>query len=246
MRKKAMNKVVASFLTVGLLTGGSLLASVPAVHAQEAQIIRNISVTGVGNISIDPDVAYLQVGVETNAKTAKEAQEKNAKIFAAVEKVLKQEGLSEKEIQTIQFTTSPQYNYEDKAGPVLTGYQSQHIVKVTYRHLDKIGNLLDKLSAAGANRIDSVQLSTDKQAKYEGQALTLAVQNAKAKAEALAKASGVTVKKVLTISESNVIERPYMLAKSELSMQDSAARGSSIAPGQIKVETTVSVQFEIE
>ncbi|XOS91987.1 SIMPL domain-containing protein [Brevibacillus laterosporus] len=171
------------------------MASVPAVHAQEAQIIRNISVTGVGSISIDPDVAYLQVGVETNAKTAKEAQEKNAKIFAAVEKVLKQEGLSEKEIQTIQFTTSPQYNYEDKAGPVLTGYQSQHIVKVTYRHLDKIGNLLDKLSAAGANRIDSVQLSTDKQAKYEGQALTLAVQNAKAKAEALAKASGVTVKK---------------------------------------------------
>ena len=106
--------------------------------------------------------------------------------------------------------------------------------------------MLDKLSAAGANRIDSVQLSTDKQAKYEGQALTLAVQNAKAKAEALAKASGVTVKKVLTISESNVVERPYILAKNELSMQDSAAKGSSIAPGQIKVETTVSVQFEIE
>ncbi|QOS97692.1 SIMPL domain-containing protein [Brevibacterium sp. JNUCC-42] len=245
MRKKATNKVVASFLTVGLLTGGSLFASVPAAHAQEVQVTRNISVTGVGSISIDPDVAYLQVGVETDAKTAKEAQEKNAKIFATVEKVLKQDGLSDKEVQTIQFSTNPQYNYDDKAGPVLTGYKSQHIIKVTYHNLNKIGNLLDKLSEAGANRIDTVQLSTDKQAQYEGQALTLAVQNAKAKAEALAKEAGVTVKKVLTISESNAAERPYMLAKSEMSLQDSP-RGSSISTGQIKVETTVTVQFEIE
>ncbi|WP_232696892.1 SIMPL domain-containing protein [Brevibacillus daliensis] len=243
-------KLLSSVLVVGTLVFGSVGSFAPTAYAAvEANSVRNITVSGLGSMFITPDVAYLNIGVQTEAKTALESQTQNSKQFAAVEQALKAEGIPAKDIITQQYSTNPQYTYDEKEGRKVIGYETTNMVRVTYRDLDKVGVLLDNVAKAGANRIDGVQLSTEKQAVYEQQALELAVKNANTKADTLAKAAGVKVNKVLTITESNVTNRPFMMMES-LMMDNAAAKSAeptaSISKGQIELEARITIQYEIE
>ncbi|WP_134684637.1 SIMPL domain-containing protein [Brevibacillus migulae] len=230
------------FLTAGLLFTsvgiGQVALPDSASAAQDSQT-KQIAVTGQGSITIKPDVVYVQFGVETSGKTANEAVQKNAQIFEGVKAAIKQAGVADADIQTVQFNTYP--IYQDQK---LTGYRVQNIVRVTYRDVDHVGKLLDQLAAAGVNRVESLAFSSEKMDEYEKQALSLAVKDARSKADALAAAAGVRIRGVVSMTESGAGQPPVFYMQRQLS-SDLAAKAAEteISPGQLKVEATVQVVY---
>ncbi|MFC0332329.1 SIMPL domain-containing protein [Paenibacillus sepulcri] len=209
-----------------------------------------ITVSGQGELQAAPDVAYVNVGVETRAATAKEAQASNATKFAALQTVLFEKSkLAEKDVKTTNFNVQPQYTYNEKDGTnKVTGYVATHSIQITTRDLINIGQLLDNLSAAGANRMDGVQFDTEKQDQYELQALEKAMANAKAKAETLAKAAGKQLKAAVNISQSSSGSIPVYNKGLMSAVPQAAADSASttIQTGEITLSANVQVSYEME
>ncbi|WP_166240853.1 SIMPL domain-containing protein [Paenibacillus turpanensis] len=240
--------LVSAAWTMG--DAGEVFRVKTAQAAGETQMAdkRTVSVNGEGEITITPDVAYVQLGVQTRADTAIAAQESNAKAFAAVEKVLyEQYGIDKKDVKTTGFNVNPDYSYQENKAPQITGYTAQNLVTVTYRDLEKLGGLLDAVSKAGANRIDHIQFSTEKGEEYELQAMEKAMANAEAKAKVLAKYAGRDLKGILHINQSGAgtpVAYRASFATAEKAMFDMASPSSSVAPGELKVKVNVNVTFE--
>jgi hypothetical protein len=221
----------------GAGTGGAAYADEAAKNV--------ITVTGQGEMSVKPDVAYVNVGIRTEAPTAKEAQSANAEAFTKLRSVLfDQYKLAEKDVQTVSFNVQPVYSYTDKE-PVVKGYAAVQTVQVTYRDLDKLGTFLDDVSAGGANQIDGVRFSTEKGQEYELQVIEKAMDNAKAKAEAIAKYAGKELKSIVSVSQ-GAVAVPVAYSGIGLSAKTAAmdAASTSILIGELKVSTTVTVQYE--
>lgn len=239
--------VIASALVVGgTWIGGGLDMAQPVYADNEAQ--RNvINVTGSGEIMIKPDVAYISVGVETQAATAKEAQSQNAAKMAKVNALLKDTWkLDAKDMKTGQFSVQPNYSYSEKEGQKVKGYSAYHTLSITYRDLEKVGQLLDEITKAGANRIDNVRFSTENPDQYQEQVIEKAMANANMKAAAIAKAAKRQVGVVLSITQASNDYAPYMNVSFAVAEKASMDQGTSIEPGEISVKTTLSVMYEMK
>ncbi|HEX7056544.1 MAG TPA: SIMPL domain-containing protein [Bacilli bacterium] len=206
---------------------------------------RTISVTGEGEIKVEPDVAYVSIGVQTEAATANEAQTANADAFADLQKMLANYAVDKKDIKTTNFSVQPQYQYGENQKPKIVGYTATHMIEVTYRKLDMLGAMLDDLSKAGANRVNNIRFGTEKQHEYELQALDKAMDNARAKANALAKNAGGSVKGVLNITQNGSSGPPQIYTNITAAAAKSlaAADTTTISSGQLTIQASVSVQF---
>lgn len=210
-----------------------------------------VTVGASGSVMAEPDVAYLNLAVETRGSKAAEAQQANAKQFAGVEKALYETfGIAKKDVKTTSFDVQPEYNYTEKDGRVLKGYIAVHSIQVTYRNLADIGKLFDAVTAAGANRLDGVQFSTEKKEQYELEALKKAMDNAAAKAGVLATSAKRQLKGVVNIVQGEVSNNPVLYARESAmkAMADMAAgsAASSVQAGQIEISTQVTVQYEMQ
>lgn len=239
--------IAGSLLAGGTLIGGAFDTATPAYAESDMQ--KNVvSVVGSGEISVKPDIAYLSIGIVTEANTAKEAQSANATKVAALTKLLKDTwGISDKDIQTDQFYVQPNYTYSDKEGQKIKGYSAGHTLNVAYRDLAKVGQLLDAASAAGANRIDNIRFSAEHPEKYQEQVIQKAMADANSKATAITKAANRQLGIVLSISQSDISTPVYMQNyKMEVARASDSAAGSSVEPGEINVRTTLSVMYEMK
>jgi hypothetical protein len=240
--------IPALAIWLGSASEGVGVAKAESVAATtEASALNTITVGASGSVSVNPDIAHINVAVETRGPTAGEAQQANATKFAALEKVLyEQYKIDKKDVKTTGFSVYAEYNYTEKEGRVLTGYAAVHSLQVNYRKLDEIGKLVDALTAAGANRIDGIQFATEKSEQYELEALKKAMDNAKAKADTLAAAAGRQVKGVLNIVQGNVTSPPVFAQNAAKVMLESAAGFStSVQAGQIVIEVSVTVQYQM-
>ncbi|THF73575.1 SIMPL domain-containing protein [Cohnella fermenti] len=213
-----------------------------------ASAASTITVGAEGSIKVEPDIAYVKFSVETRGANAKAAQQANADAFAAVEKVLYTTyGLAKQDVQTTGFDVQPEYNYTEKEGQVLKGYVANHSVQVSYRKLTEIGKLLDDLSAAGANRMNGVRFSTEKQDQYELEALKQAMTNADAKAAVLATSAKKQLGEVLNIVQGDVSPIPVIQTESlQMAKAMSDAASTSIQSGQIEISASVTVQYAMK
>jgi uncharacterized protein len=183
-------------LTVLLL----YLATVPAA-AQTAS--HTISMTGQGEVRAAPDTVTLTAGVTAQAPTAAAALAANSSRMAAVMAALKQQGVSDKDMQTANFSVSPQYAGNNDSQPQrLIGYQVTNEVQVRLEDVRKLGAVLDSLVLAGSNQMNGINFGVRDTAELLTQARNLAVADATAKAQVYAKAAGVSLGPILSISES--------------------------------------------
>jgi uncharacterized protein YggE len=233
---------------LGFGRGEGAIVSAQTGDAPSATV-NTVTVGASGTIKVEPDVAYVNVAVQTRAATAKAAQQANADQFAAVEKTLKDKfAIEGKDIQTTGFYVQPEYNYTEKDGQKLTGYTSVHQLQITYRKLTDIGSLLDAVSASGVNQISGVQFSTEKQDQYELDALKKAMGNAAAKANVLATAGNRKLGSVLNITQGAVSPAPiiYSSGYAEAKSMAPAAASTSVQVGQIEVTANVTVQYQLQ
>lgn len=215
---------------------------------QSQAVMHTISVTGKGEMTVTPDVAYVTLGIETKAPTAKEAQQANAAKFAKLKQVLTKFKIASPDVKTVNFYVNPEYNYNEKSGPKLIGYSATHMVEVTYRDLDNLGGLIDAASEAGVNQVNGIRFDTENPEAYETKVLEKAMSNAESKAKAIAAAAKQQIVTVVSVVESNAGVVPlYMNPMYDTSAEQSkSGAGTSIQTGQISIKSNVTVVYEIK
>src|SRR5205823_513265 len=175
-----------------------LLFSVAAYAQQSHQESEaRIVVTGEGSVSVMPNYAEVRSGVTTRAKTVKEGVDANSKMMVAIIATLKGAGIAEKEIQTARFSIQPVYAPQAATSTSkLSGYSVSNQVNVTIREIGKVGDVLDRLVAAGATDVGNVSFLLSDASKALDQAREAAIADPRRKAEVYAKASGVQLGRV--------------------------------------------------
>jgi uncharacterized protein YggE len=226
------------------LFAAALLAAAPALAETGPTITgTRLDITATGSVDRAPDMATIGTGVVTQSSSAGGAMADNARKMTATIAALKKSGIADRDIQTSSLSLQPQYRYGDNQPPVLTGYQASNRVSVRLRDLAKAGAVIDALVAAGANQIDGPSFGLDKPEGALDEARAQAIATAKARAELYAKATGLHVKRIVSISESEAsmpIVRP-------MAMMAMAKRDSTpVAAGEQTLSITVAVTFELE
>lgn len=160
-----------------------------------------ISVTGEGKIYTKPDIALVSISVVSEGKKVIEVQNENTKKINEVIKFLKDSGIEEKDIKTINYNLYPQYVYEERKAPRIVGYSLSQVLEVKIRILDKVGDILEGATEQGVNEINSLYFKVDKDEEVKEEARKLAIDDAKKKAEKLASQLGVKLVKISSFSE---------------------------------------------
>jgi uncharacterized protein len=160
---------------------------------------RAIQVSGTAVVNVKPDRALIQLGVQSNGRSAKEAQANNTSTINKVVKALKSMGIESKDIATDWYTIEPLY--EDYDSLRIKGYRIHNIIQVTMRDVDKTNDAIVVSFQAGANQVENVEFYTSELRKYRDQAREMAMTAATEKAKALATTAGADTSCVLTINE---------------------------------------------
>jgi hypothetical protein len=239
---------LAGGLGTGLLAA-SLMA--PAMAAAQSptdsdEPTRQISVNGTGRIFIEPDIADVQLGVTFQGDTAKEASDKAAEAMNAVLAALLELGIPEKDIQTTQLSINPVYDWNDSP-PNIEGWEASNIVTVTVRDVTMVGDVVDAATSAGATNVNGVTFRVDDPTAAEAQARDAAVADARAKADQLAAAAGVTIVGVISISENSYNQpQPIYYEKAYAEAAMDAAAATPVQPGNVELSIEVYINYEFE
>ena len=222
----------------------AVLMSVPALAETPADFPPAISVTGEAQISVAPDIAFVDAGVATDARTAREASEANNAAMGKVFAALKAVNIDARDVQTSRLSLQPQYA-PNRSGPSpIVGYRASNRVTVRIHDVSKVAGVIDTLVGAGANDIGNVAFEVSQASKLLDEARDKAVADARRKAEIYAKAAGVTLGAPLSISEEGA-PVPTFRAKA-LAVAPMAAGAPPVAQGEETLSVTISMTWAIK
>jgi uncharacterized protein YggE len=196
-------------------------------------------------VSVPPDLAVVDGGMATDAKTAREAAESNNAAMAKVLAALKSAGIAEKDMQTSRLSLFPQYAQQTRPNPgpnVISGYRASNRVTIRVRDVTKVASAIDTLVSSGANEVGGINFMVTKASQLLDEARTQAIADARRKAEIYAKAAGVTLGAPINISEdSGSAPAPMMLRKMAADVAS-----APVAQGEEVLRVNVSVSWEIK
>jgi uncharacterized protein len=229
---------------------GALALVTPAMA--DAQTITNAVITGTrldvtarGEVKRVPDVAVISAGVVTQSANAAAAMQENAGRMSRVLAALKKAGVADKDVSTSSISLSPQYRYAENQPPVITGYQASNQVTVRFRDIGKSGAILDILVKEGSNQINGPSLVIDQPEAAQDEARLAAVKQARSRADLYATATGMKVKRIVSITESEGYSGgPVPVMARSMAMESSAK--TEVMPGEQSVGITVYVVFELQ
>ena len=200
-----------------------VLAAIAPARAQEPPPVppARIIVSGEGSVRAAPDYAQITVGVATNGATAAAATDANSRIMAAVATALRNAGIAPQDLQTAHFSVQPVYaSATSNSAPKLSGFSVTNQFGVTVRQIERVGDVLDRAIAAGANDVGSIQFLHADISKTLDAARAAALTDARRKAELYAHAAGLTLGAV-----SWVIEEQANVPQPRSSTSSSTATG---------------------
>lgn len=233
-----------------LTQSGAVVNPQGSVPQQAPSVGRGITVVGTGKAAGAPDVAHVNVGIETQSDSVQKAVADNKVKMTQLLAALKRMGIADKDIQTTNYSVytqrqpAPGPDSKSNLGP--TTFQVNNQVDVTVRDVTKLGDVLDQVVAAGANNVYGVNFSVDDTTKLQADARAKAFADAKARAESLAELAGVSLGEVVSVSEviggpGPIYEGPRMSAAAGL-----GGGGAPIQPGELEVNTSIQVTFAIK
>lgn len=204
-----------------------------------------IMIEGTGKVAAKPTLALVQFSVVSQAATASAAQTDNTNKMNAVIQAMKDLQIKEDDLTTSGYNMSPVYDYAKNPYTIL-GYSVTQTLSVKIRNFDKIGNVLERGVSLGVNQVNNIQFTIDEPESSRDEARVKALQNAQKKADALARALGVEIVRVVSFSESALGYQPQMpYYRDSGVMSAQAAPAPEIQPGTQDVEMNVSVTYEI-
>ena len=218
-----------------------LAAFISAAPAQTTTMRRPfIRSLGEGTISVQPDLAKVNIGVVTTAATAQDASAQNATKVAAVLSQLTQLLGMGADIKTISYSLNANYNYPAGSPPVLINYSVTNIVQVTTADLANIGKVIDVGTQAGANTIQGLQFSLKDEQPARAQALKLAAQQARMHADAIAAGVNGRTGAVLAAEEGGSVSITPIRA-----LTPTAGTTTPVQPGTLEVRANVTLEVEL-
>jgi len=231
------------------MVAGLVLAVVlgPALTPRAAHAVdgtepdRTISVAGTGTVTLVPDIADLHVGVVVQRPKVKDARAAAATAMQGVVKALRAAGVAERDIRTTTLSLQPIYEYPTNAAPRITGYELRNGVVATVRDLERLADAVDGALAGGGTTLDGISFRVDDPTGAEAQARTQAMKAARAKADALAGAAGVSIIGVASISEQSS-PTPWPVPYAGAARDEAA---TPILPGTSEISVSVSVVYLI-
>jgi uncharacterized protein len=194
-----------------------------------------LTVLGSGSATVTPDRATFTFGTVSQARTAAAALDASSEAVTRVVAALRRAGVGAADLQTSEVSLSARWN---EAGDTIVGYTATNAVTATLRRLSEAGPAVDAAVAAGANQVSGPGLLASDQAAAYRDALRAAVADARAKAQALAAASGVSAGAITAIVEAGAPAMP-------LAAGDARGSAAPIEPGSQEIEAAVSVTFAL-
>lgn len=203
-----------------------------------------ISVSGQGKADVAPDMATVSIGIVTTGKTAQLAQAENAKVASDVTAALGSLGIFSKDIQT-HYSMSPVYEKGDYRKAV--GYRASNTVTVTVNDVAKTGQVIDTALKSGATDVNGLSFGLKDVRSVRDNALQMAVQDARSKADAIAAALGVKIVGIQNVKEDGGNFARYEVANARLAKLDGAAMADTpVSAGTVEVNADVHIDFQIQ
>ncbi len=217
-------------------------APTPVRNQQENGKKRVMTVTGVGSVSAQPNVAKINLGVETQDEELTKAQQDNAQTLNKVIDSLVQMGIPREDIQTVDYFIYPQYDYVD-GKQEFRGYQVTHTIQVTIKDLSQTGKVIDTAVQNGANRVSNIEFTIDNPQQYYKRALNRALENAVSKAKTIADQMNLNLDPTPT---QIVEELPQGTVTPQTFKQAEAVSSAStqVEPGQIEITARIETKFQ--
>ena len=240
-----MSKKIVS-IVIGIMAM-VLLASCAGGLSQQYPNVRTLNVAGSGKVNLVPDIAYINIGVRTEADEVSTALSGNTTQATRISDALKQLGVEEKDIQTTSFNVYPMQQYDKEGKVTKTTYVVENTVNVTARDLAQLGKLLDTTVKAGANNIYGISFDVEDKTEALGQARDLAIQDAKVKAQAIAVSSGVTLGEIQNINVySSGGVTPVYDTKVGIGGAGAAAANVPVSAGTLVITFEANLTYEIK
>ena len=219
----------------------------PAAAQQPAGPAPAVIVTsGEGLVKRAPDRAWVTIGAESRARTAPEAQRLNTDAMTAVNERIKAAGIPADAIQTTGYNLQPEFDYVN-GKQTLRGYVARNQVQVRVDTLGKTGDVIAAAVATGATNVSGVRFDLKDREGVEREALRVAVQDARQRANAAATGAGVTIDRVIRVEEQReIVDGPRPMQMNMAMMrQESAQVAVPIEAGEIEVRARVTLTVAI-
>lgn len=222
----------------------STALAVPAALADEATPVPTLSLSASANVQVEPDHAQISSGVVTRGETAREALAENSRIMQSVFSALRETGIDRSDMQTSQLSVTPVYSERRANQPYvreIIGYEARNTVTAKVEDLDRLGRVIDAMSAAGANNINGVSFGADDTDAAMDEARREAVASLLARANLYADAGGFELCGILRMAEGGMSRpMPYGVATARMESFDAAP---PIAAGELTLTASVSADF---
>lgn len=221
-------------------------------YSSSASPARTFTVSGEGKVVAIPDTAEFVYSVITEGGVDLTAlQKENARKVNLANNFLKENGVEEKDIQTLSYNISPRYqHYKCEKSPCpppeIVGYSINQSVKVKVRDLSRAGSLLSGVVEQGANSVSNLSFTVDDIEELKNQARIEAIEIAKAKAKAVAKSAGFKLGKLVSLNESFLLPAPPVFFSFREAQVVGAEEGVSLEPGSQEIKVNISLTYAID
>ncbi len=236
---------IFSLLVIALSVASSIqFFAQGQTESERAELV----VVGHGKSFADPDRAAVELGVTRRAHTARTAQEEVNTTVQLIVSALADLGIEQKSIQTSRVQLHPVYNSGSRQNPAtreIIAYEAGYSLSVRVSDLNQVGTVIDLALEAGANQLRGVRYELSEEAPFRQLALKNAVQDAFAKAEVLATASGTQVARIIQILETGAQVRPIEQRNVRMMAAEGMQAETTVLPGQIAVRASVTIRFEV-
>lgn len=222
--------------------------AMPALAEDDSTMV----MTGHGEVTAAPDTAVITSGVTTEGETARDALDANTKAMSQLIETLKAANIETRDIQTSNFSVNPNYVYSDERDangytkpPKIVGYQVSNTVTVRVRDLPALGTILDKAVSIGANTVNNIAFSVADPSRLYDEARKAAFADARDKADLYAEAAGVSLDRILNISEQQNFNQPPRPYAMKAMAQDAVAAPVPVQAGELTFAIDVAVTWDL-
>ena len=237
-----MLKPLSSSSLLVLALSAPAFAQAPAAPAPAV-----IVTSGEGLVKRAPDRAWVSIGAESRARTAQEAQRLNTDAMTAVNERIKAAGIPADAIQTTGYNLQPEFDYVN-GKQTLRGYVARNQVQVRVDTLAKTGDVIAAAVATGATTVSGVRFDLKDRDAVEREALRLAVQDARGRANAAVSGAGLAVDRVIRVEEQrDMVDVPRPMPMNMAMMESRAAQAAvPLEAGEIEVRARVTLTASIK
>lgn len=239
--------LVVAIVVICAFSSGAFAQAVPGPTVKEPEL----TTSGRGETRLAPDYAYVTIGVTNQAQNAVDAASENARRFESILTAMRSFGLNDRQLLTSRYNLTQNFEYPKNGQPKPSGFSARSSIRAEVHRLEDLGKLIDASIASGATEVTGVQFLASNTDEARRTAMTEAVKQARADADAMARAAGGTLGRVIALNSGGVVQPVYYSRDNAQLTSAVAVSGmsggmppTSIVPGDLVVSASVFARWE--